>query len=419
MQGAYWGCQTIWDWNLLVQLLLISRLLLLLLHIHGPTGGSLHFLPRWITTGDDSLSMSVECESESDVWRLFKARLLVLLLPYCSWESLRDLPWWSYWWWRVCFSQLGCHYKEIIESYTSLETGSELCTLKGNEEAFCFPTSTAPENSRSIFPGGATAGDDFVPFSLQQVHVGYWSKKPEYLRVKKIGLRDFLLPRCVWRFPLARQLKQKEEYLDVEMTMRFLLERSETHNRRCLDLLPEMVFFMLCSCPWRIPVHHKRHKCLIFVDTNSIKRVSEWHGTCNHLNAEELFTSITVLHLLHISEMATHNSLILGQLYSTIFIPFRHTWLPSYKLTFDNENINTEVDTLEFLSCERFMVFIFMQMLPQKGDVLSIRNRRSIVEGIGSPRLCCIDCFAPFWFYNAKSLLKPWTTTDEEFPSLT
>jgi hypothetical protein len=28
-----------------------------------------------------------------------------------------------------------------------------------------------------------------------------------------------------------------------------------------------------------------------------------------------------------------------------------------------------------------------MQMLPQKGDVLSIRNRRSIVEGIGSPRL--------------------------------
>jgi hypothetical protein len=85
--------------------------------------------------------------------------------------------------------------------------------------------------------------------------------------------------------------------------------------------------------------------------------------------------------------MATHNSLILGQLYSTIFIPFRHTWLPSYKLTFDNENINIEVDTLEFLSCERFMVFIFMQMLPQKVDVLSIRNRRSIVEGIGSPRL--------------------------------
>ena len=78
----------------------------------------------------------------------------------------------------------------------------------------------------------------------------------------------------------------------------------------------------------------------------------------------------TVLHLLHMSEMATHNSLILGQLYSTIFIPFRHTWLSSYTLTFDNENINIEVDTLEFLSCERFMVFIFIQMLPQKGDVL-------------------------------------------------
>jgi len=58
-----------------------------------------------------------------------------------------------------------------IESCTSFEAGSELCALEGNEETYCFLTSTVPENPCSIFPGGATAGDDFVPFSSRQVHV--------------------------------------------------------------------------------------------------------------------------------------------------------------------------------------------------------------------------------------------------------
>jgi len=229
------------------------------LHMDLPEDSCTLF-PNGITAGDDSLPYEacskgiaafVECESESDVCTIqgkFTSLIAALLQP-------AENPC------MICLDEVtdGDDHvspswvvnKEIIESYTTFEAGSELCAFKGNEEAYCFPTSTALENPCSIFPGSATAGRDFVPISSTST-CGVLIEEARVFEngsrlCKKIGLRDFLLPRFVWRFPLARQLKQKEEYLDVTMTMRFLLERSVTRKIRCLVLLPEMIY--LCCVP--------------------------------------------------------------------------------------------------------------------------------------------------------------------------
>jgi hypothetical protein len=54
--------------------------------------------------------------------------------------------------------------KELIELDALYEAGSqEACSSAEIDASYCCPT--APENPCTICPGGATAGDDFVPFS--------------------------------------------------------------------------------------------------------------------------------------------------------------------------------------------------------------------------------------------------------------
>jgi hypothetical protein len=54
--------------------------------------------------------------------------------------------------------------KEYIEMHATFEAGSDLC-FGGEVEALCCPSPSAPETPCNICPGGATAGDGFLPFS--------------------------------------------------------------------------------------------------------------------------------------------------------------------------------------------------------------------------------------------------------------
>jgi hypothetical protein len=55
--------------------------------------------------------------------------------------------------------------KELIDLRSKIDAGSELC-YGGYVEAKCCPAPIAPENPCIICPDGATAGDDFSPFSI-------------------------------------------------------------------------------------------------------------------------------------------------------------------------------------------------------------------------------------------------------------
>lgn len=55
--------------------------------------------------------------------------------------------------------------KDRIELAASFEAGSELCSLADIDAAYCCPTANAPKNPCSICPDGATACDEFVPFT--------------------------------------------------------------------------------------------------------------------------------------------------------------------------------------------------------------------------------------------------------------
>jgi hypothetical protein len=56
--------------------------------------------------------------------------------------------------------------KDLIEFAASFEAGSEQCSLYFDvDAAICCPNATASENPCSICPDGATAGDEFVPFT--------------------------------------------------------------------------------------------------------------------------------------------------------------------------------------------------------------------------------------------------------------
>eukprot|EP00571_Detonula_confervacea_P017248 CAMPEP_0172312068 /NCGR_PEP_ID=MMETSP1058-20130122/16558_1 /TAXON_ID=83371 /ORGANISM="Detonula confervacea, Strain CCMP 353" /LENGTH=455 /DNA_ID=CAMNT_0013025417 /DNA_START=355 /DNA_END=1722 /DNA_ORIENTATION=+ len=56
--------------------------------------------------------------------------------------------------------------KEIIESVKAFETGTEFCELSEGYESICCPTPA--ENPCTICPNGATAGDDYAPFADEE-----------------------------------------------------------------------------------------------------------------------------------------------------------------------------------------------------------------------------------------------------------